>query len=65
MNATPPLTLMSLWARHKPDCRPIGSIVAEARKGRLPGVTPAEDGFGFRVLDEAAALAAMRNDGSA
>src|SRR5262245_60713793 len=54
------LSLMTLWHRHKSECRAIGSIVADARAGALPGVTPAEGGFGFRVIDEAAALAAMQ-----
>jgi hypothetical protein len=58
--AEPELTLMALWSRHKRDCRPISEIVTEARAGKLPGVTPLESGYGHRVVNEAAALAAMR-----
>jgi hypothetical protein len=60
MSQAEPLTLMALWSRHKRDCRSVGSIVAEARAGKLPGITPAEDGFGFRVVDETTALTAMK-----
>jgi hypothetical protein len=56
-------TLMGLWSRHKADCRAVGSIVADARAGALPGIAPLPSGFGFAVVDEAAALAAMRNGG--
>ena len=55
-----PRTLMSLWRRHRDEARPVGEIVSEARAGALPGVRPLETGFGFEVIDEAAALAAMR-----
>lgn len=55
----PELTLMGLWARHKRGCRPISPIVADARDGRLPGIEPLESGFGHRVINEQAALAAM------
>ncbi len=54
------VTLMGLWVRHKRECRPVGQVVAEARAGELPGIEPLESGFGFRVIDEAVALAAMR-----
>jgi len=60
MDATPGQTLMGFWSRHKADCRPVGSIVADARAGKLPGVSPLPSGFGFAVIDEAAALAAMK-----
>jgi hypothetical protein len=53
---------MGFWSRHKRDCRPIGDIVADARAGRLPGVREIEAGHGFRVFNEASALAAMRKD---
>jgi hypothetical protein len=53
-------TLTALWSRHKTECRPIGDIVADARAGKLPGVVELESGHGFRVIDEVAALAAMR-----
>lgn len=56
----PELTLMGLWARHKQDCRPISGIVADARAGKLPGVELLESGFGYRVVNEQAALAAMQ-----
>ena len=56
------LTLMALWSRHKRDCRPVGGIVADARAGRLPGIEPLPTGFGHRVVDERAALAAMRKE---
>jgi hypothetical protein len=55
------LTLMALWSRHKHDCRSVGGIIADARAGRLPGVKPLASGYGHRVVDEAAALAAMRS----
>jgi len=53
--------LMQLWHRHKHECRPIGAIVADARAGRLPGLKADAKGFGFVVVDELAALDAMRN----
>jgi hypothetical protein len=58
----PEMTLMGLWARHKQDCRPISAIVADARSGNLPGVEPLESGFGHRVVNEQAALAAMQRN---
>ena len=54
------LTLMAFWSRHKSECRSVGDIVFDARAGNLPGVSEIESGHGFRVTDEAAALAAMR-----
>ena len=54
-----PVTLMQLWRLHRSSCRPIGSIVSEARSGRLPGVKPLPSGIGFAVTDQEAALAAM------
>ena len=54
------VTLMALWSRHKSNCRPVGQIVGEARASTLPGIEPLESGFGYRVTNEAAALAAMR-----
>ena len=56
----PRTTLMSLWRRHRDETRPVGQIVSEARAGTLPGVRPLDSGFGFEVIDEAAALTAMR-----
>lgn len=56
------MTLMSLWIRHKSDCRPIGGIVADARAGPLAGIEPLPSGFGFAVIDEAAALASMKRN---
>lgn len=53
-------TLMALWSRHKRDCRPVGQIVVDARAGRLPGVVEPQGCIGFRVVDEAAAMAAMK-----
>jgi hypothetical protein len=58
----PELTLMGLWARHKQGCRPISAIVADARSGKLPGIEPLESGFGHRVINVTAALAAMKKD---
>jgi len=55
----PPITLMQFWRQHRSSCRPIGSIVSEARSGQLPGVEPLPSGFGFAVTDQRAALAAM------
>lgn len=56
----PDLTLMALWSRNKRSCRPINGIVADARSGKLPGVEPLESGFGHRVVNQPAALAAMQ-----
>lgn len=53
-------TLMGLWSQHKQECRAPSAIVQDARAGRLPGVAEVEAGHGFRVVDEKAALAAMR-----
>lgn len=60
--AAPPITLMQLWRLNKDRCRAVGSIVADARAGKLPGVEPFPSGHGFAVTDQAAALAAMRKD---
>ena len=62
LSTEPELTLMGLWSRHKRESRPIGQIVAEARAGVLAGVEPLESGFGFRVIDKSAALAAMKGN---
>jgi hypothetical protein len=51
---------MQLWRLHRRECRGIGSIVADARAGQLPGVEPLPSGFGFAVINQRAALAAMR-----
>jgi hypothetical protein len=56
------VTLMALWSRHRAACRSVGQIVADARTGALPGIEPLESGFGHRVTNEGAALAAMRKD---
>lgn len=56
----PPITLMQLWRLHKRECRGIGGIVADARAGRLPGVEPLPSGIGYSVVNQRAALAAMR-----
>lgn len=56
----PPMTLMQLWRLHKRECRGVGSIVADARSGGLPGVEPLPSGHGFAVINQRAALAAMR-----
>lgn len=53
------MTLMDLWVKNKDACRPVGQVIAAARAGMLAGVEPLESGFGFRVADEKAALAAM------
>ncbi len=55
----PPMTLMQLWRLHRGECRAIGSIVADARAGTLPGIEPLESGFGFAVTNQRAALGAM------
>ncbi|MGE0281210.1 MAG: hypothetical protein AB7P20_11455 [Rhizobiaceae bacterium] len=52
------MNLMALWSRHKQDCRPIGSIIVDARAGKLPGVQAIP--HGFEITNEQAALAAMR-----
>lgn len=54
------ITLMGFWLQHKAECRPVGDIVSDARAGKLAGVELLESGHGFRVIDEGAALAAMR-----
>jgi hypothetical protein len=54
------MTLMQLWRLHRRECRSIGSIVADARAGQLPGVEPLPRGIGFAVTNQRAALAAMR-----
>lgn len=58
-------SLMAYWLRNRHDypMRAIGRIVQDAREGKLPGVEPMESGFGFRVTDEAALLAAMTREG--
>jgi hypothetical protein len=56
----PPQTLMGLWRLYRRECRSIGSIVADARAGQLPGVEPLPSGLGFAVINQRAALAAMR-----
>ena len=56
----PPITLMQLWRLHRRECRGVGSIVADARAGKLPGVEVHPSGYGFSVTDSNAALAAMR-----
>lgn len=56
----PPMTLMQLWRLHRAECRGVGGIVADARAGKLPGVEPLSSGFGFSVIDQRAALSAMR-----
>lgn len=58
MTVTAPLTLMALWKRHKPYCRPIGMILADARQGKLPGVAETDHGS-IIITNESAALAAM------
>ena len=56
----PPITLIQLWRLHRSECRGIGSIVADARAGKLPGVEEHSSGHGFAVINRNAALAAMR-----
>jgi len=51
---------MQLWRLHRAECRAVGSIVADARAGRLPGVETLPSGIGFAVTNQRAALAAMR-----
>ncbi|MBN9244234.1 MAG: hypothetical protein J0I98_15710 [Mesorhizobium sp.] len=57
----PPITLMQFWRLYRRECRGIGSIVADARAGRLPGVEVLPSGFGFSVINQREALAAMRS----
>ncbi|MCV0395912.1 MAG: hypothetical protein K5872_06610 [Rhizobiaceae bacterium] len=54
-----PVSLMKLWRLYRRECRPIGSIVADAREGRLLGVEPLRSGYGFAVTDQQAALNSM------
>lgn len=53
---------MALWNRHRRECRGAGSIMDDARQGKLPGVQPDARGVSFVVTDENAALAAMRKE---
>lgn len=57
----PPQTLMGLWRLEKTRFRAIGSIVAEARAGKLPGVREDHNGT-LIVTDSRAAVAAMQKD---
>lgn len=59
--AAPPQTLMGLWRLEKHRFRPIGTIVAEARAGRLPGVEADFTGT-LIVTNSRAAVAAMSKD---
>ncbi|GEM_PF-5256599 len=58
MTSPAPLTLMALWKRHKPECRSIGAILADARQGKLPGAAETDRGS-IIITNESAALAAM------
>ena len=58
-----PFTLIAFWRRHKAECRGIGSILADARAGKLPGVKEAESGS-LVVTDAELALGAMRGSQS-
>lgn len=62
--AAPPITLMQLWRLHRRECRAIGTIVSEARAGRLAGVVANPSGHGFAVVDRRAALTAMTKGAS-
>ena len=57
----PPQTLMGLWRLEKHRLRPIGAIVAEARAGKLPGVSQ-DHGGTLIVTNTRAALAAMSKE---
>lgn len=56
--AAPPATLMQVWRLNRRDCRPLSEILRAARAGILPGVVAAK--HSFNVIDQSAALAAMR-----
>jgi len=58
--AAPPRNLANLWHLHKRDCRHYGEIIRDARAGVLPGVKENPTGYGYIVVDEAAALSAIR-----
>lgn len=58
MTSAAPLTLMALWKRHKPECRSISMILADARQGKLPGAVETDRGS-IIITNESAALAAM------
>lgn len=60
--SAPPITLMQFWRLYRRECRGIGSIVADAREGRLSGVEPLPCGHGFAVVDRDAAFAMMKKD---
>jgi hypothetical protein len=60
--AAPPITLVQLWRLYRRECRGLGSIMADARAGRLPGVEPLPSGHGFAVVDRDAAFATMKKD---
>lgn len=59
--AAPPQTLMGLWRLERHRFRPIGTIVAEARSGKIPGVETDFAGT-LIVTNSRAAVAAMSKD---
>lgn len=56
----PPISLRQLVRLHHRDCLPMRRVLAETRRGSLPGVEPVAGGSGFAVIDRNAALAAIR-----
>jgi hypothetical protein len=56
------MTLVSLWLAHKAECIGVGAIIKAARAGALPGVQGRPDGRSFEVIDEQAALQAIRKE---
>lgn len=56
------LNLVQLWNRHKSECSSFAKVMADARDGKIPGIE--QDGYGYRVINETAALTAMRKGSS-
>jgi len=55
-----PATLAQFHRLYRAELRSYANLVKAARAGILPGVVPAK--FGFHVVDQKAALEAMRKD---
>lgn len=55
-------SLTQVWLRHKPECRSIGTILRDARAGRLPGVIEGNIPGQLLVTNETSALAAMQKE---
>lgn len=56
-------TVPGLWNRNRAECRPLGQIMAKARKGKLAGTRLLPNGS-VLVDDVGVALAAMKRKGA-